>query len=314
MALTGRDGQSGGPQYGWGEVPNNPGAGVRSGSAGSRTSFNSGLNSGRYTNSPEAGLQRGSWQWQGHGPSAQRDYGWDYQGGVGRDEITQHTEARGGGSYLSRMAQDRSGGLPHYSQDYGVGDRSLRGQGGYARDFDRGGMGGYSGGGMGGYGGGEYDQGYRASGGVFGGSGNRYGRGDTGFRGGLAPAFGGQYGIGNEYADRYDRELRARDSRGFGGGNRYGADFAGGNRGQMNRGGYQEVTYGFGPRQGRGYGTSGGYGTGGGYSAGAGGGQRGGYARDFGQGRALSGRGGGYGADYSRPLTDDEFFSRVDRW
>src|SRR5688500_19178236 len=49
----------------------------------------------------------------------------DYQGGVGRDEITQHTEARGGGSYLSHMAQDRSGGLPRYHDDYDAGERWL---------------------------------------------------------------------------------------------------------------------------------------------------------------------------------------------
>lgn len=311
MALTERGGQSGGPRYGWGGVPNDPGTGARAGSGGSRTSFNSGLDSGRYTAGPEAGLRRGSWQWQGHGPSAQRDYGWDYQGGVGRDEITQHTEARGGGSYLSHMAQDRSGGLPRYHDDYDAGERSLRGAGGYARGFDRGGMGGYSGGGTGG----EYDQGYRASGGTFGGSGNRHGGGDAGFRGGLAPAFGGEYGVGNHFADRHDQGFRAADGVGFGSGNRtggqydagframgghtlgsgasarrYGADYGGGYGARSNRGGYQEVTYGFGPRQSVGYG------------------------RDFGQGRALGGR-GGYGADYgARPLTDDEFYARVNRW
>lgn len=319
MALTGGGGQSGGPQYGWGGVPNDPGTGARTGSGGSRTNFNSGLNSGRYTASPEAGLRRGAWQWQGHGPSAQRDYGWDYQGGVGRDEITQHTEARGGGSYLSHMAQDRSGGLPRYSQDYDIGDRTLRGAGSYARDFDRGRMGGYSGDGMGGFGGGHYDEGFRSA---------RGGIGSGGFRGGVAPAFGGQYGVGNEFADRYDRDLRARGGVGYGSGNRSGggqyddgyraagghtlgsaasprsaADLGGG---QMSRGGYQEVTYGFGPRQ-----SSGGYGA----RQGGGGGQRGGYGRDFGQGRALGGRGGGYDSGYAtRPLTDDEFYSRVNRW
>lgn len=308
MALTGRGGQSGGPRYGWGGVPNDPGAGARSGSAGSRTNFNSGLNGGRYTNSPEAGLHRGVWQWQGHGPSAQRDYGWDYQGGVGRDEITQHTEARTGGSYLSHMAQDRGGGLPRYSQDYDAGDRGFPhlGQGGgrgYARDLDRGGrggVGGYGGGGTGGYGrGGQYDEGFRSAGGGTVGGGHR-----GGFRGGLAPAFGGQYepgmggrsrgaGYGRDFdEDRYGARggptLGGGSGRsGVGGG--YGADF-GGYRGQMNRGGGQQATYGFGARQG------------------------GGYGREFGQGRALSGRGGGYGAGYSRPLTDDEFYSRVNRW
>ncbi|HEX2077108.1 MAG TPA: hypothetical protein VHG08_05350 [Longimicrobium sp.] len=159
MALTGRGGQFGGPRYGWGEVPDNPGAGVRSGSAGSRTNFNSGLG---YTASPEAGLRRGEWQWRGHGPSAQRDYGWDYQGGVGRDEITLRTEARGGGSYLSRMAQDRSGGLPRYHDDYDAGDRwfSRLGEGRYAGDYDRGDQGR-----MGGYGRGGYDRGYGGMGG-----------------------------------------------------------------------------------------------------------------------------------------------------
>lgn len=263
MALTGRGGQSGGPQYGWGGVPNDPGAGVRAGSGGSRTNFNSGLHSGRYTASPEAGLRRGEWQWQGHGPSAQRDYGWDYQGGVGRDEITQHTEARGGGSYLSHMAQDRGGGLPRYRDDYDVGDRMLRGSGGragggYARDYDRG------------FRGGPYDAGFRsARGGTLGGSGNRSG-------------YGGQY----------DDGYRAMGGHTLGSGasaRGYGAEY-GSYGGQSSRGGYREVTYGFGARQG------------------------GGYGRDFGQGRALGGR-GGYGADYgARPLTDDEFYSRVDRW
>lgn len=279
MPMTGQGGQSGGPQYGWGGVGNDPGAGSRAESAGSRTNFNSGLHNA----GPQAGIRRGEWQSQGHGPSAQRDYARDY-------------------------------------------DRGFRGQ-------------------EGGNGRGQYDHGFRAAGGFVGGSGNRTG----GFRGGVAPAFGGQYGIGNEYADRYDRELRARDSRGygqydngyraqggpgFGGGHRtggqyddgyraaggqmgsgagprYGADFGGGYGGQMGRGGNQEVTYGFGSRQ-----SSGGYGArqGGGYEAG-GRGQRGGYGREFGQGRALSGRGGGYDAGYAaRPLTDDEFYSRVSRW
>jgi hypothetical protein len=246
MALTGQGGQFGGPQYGWGGVPNDPSAGARSGSAGSRTNFNSGLNDGRHTASPEAGMRRGAWQWSGHGPSAQRDYGWDYQGGVGRDEITMRTEARDGGSYLSHMAQDRSGGLPRYSQDYDVGDRWFprlgeRAGGRYAQDYDRGMRGGMGGG---------YDRGYQARGGYLGGSGNRQG---------------------------------------------YGGDY----RGRMG-GGHEEVTYGFGPRQGGGYGRD--------YGAR----QGGGYGRDFGQGRAL---GGGYGQDYNtRPLTDEEFYSRVNRW
>ncbi len=246
MALTGQGGQSEGPQYGWGGVPNDPGAGAGAGSGGSRTNFNSGLNSGRYTASPEAGMRRGAWQWSGHGPSAQRDYGWDYQGGVGRDEITMRTEAREGGSYLSHMAQDRSGGLPRYHDDYDAGDRWFprlgeRAASRYAQDYDRGFRGGMSS-----QGGGMYDRGYQASGGYLGGSGNRQGSG------------GG-----------------------------YGGDY----REQMNRGGrYREVTYGFSGQQG------------------------GGYGRDFGQGRALGGRGGGYGGDYRRPLTDDEFYSRVNRW
>ncbi|MBW3570561.1 MAG: hypothetical protein KY467_05600 [Gemmatimonadetes bacterium] len=304
MALTGGGGQFGGPRYTWGGQRNVDGAG----GGGSRRNANSGLNSGRYTAGPEAGMRRGAWQWQGHGPSAQRDYGWDYQGGVGRDEITQRTGARTGGSYLSHMAQDRSGGLPRYSQDYDIGERVPRGERGgrgYARDFDRGGRsgsGGYSGGGMGGYGGGgEYDRGDRASGGTLGGSGNRHGGGDTGFRGGLAPAFGGEYGVGNHFADRYDRELRARDGHAFGGGDRYAADYGRGNRGQIDRGADQEVTYGSGSRQGGG-----------------------GYPRDFGPGRGYGRefrQGGDYGRDFgegrghgARPLTDNEFYSRVNRW
>lgn len=270
MALTGRGGQSGGPQYGWGGVPNDPGAGARAGSAGSRTNFNSGLNSGRYTASPEAGLRRGAWQWQGHGPSAQRDYGWYYQGGVGRGEITQRTEAGGGGSYLSHMAQDRSGGLPRYHDDYDAGERWFprlgeRAGRGYARDYDRGFRGGSVGNGRGE----PYDQGFRAAGGLGYGSGNRSG----------GPYDAGYRGMGGHTLGSGAGALG------------YGGDYGGGYGGQSSRGGYREVTYGFGARQG------------------------GGYGRDFGQGRALGGRGGGYGADYgARPLTDDEFHSRVNRW
>lgn len=311
MALMGQGGQFGGPQYGWGEVPGKPGAGARSGSAGARTNFNAG--GGQHNAGPEAGLRRGAWQWQGHGPSAQRDYGWDYQGGVGRDEITQRSEARGGGSYQARMAQDRGGGPPRYASDYDAGDRWFsrpgeRGGNGFARDYDRG----YRGG-MGADRGGQYNDGYRASGGGFGGSGNRYGRDDVS-RGGLAPAFGGQYGIGNEYADRYDRELRARDGAGLGGG--YGASRGyagdvGGGRGQTDRG-VQQVTYGFGEARG-GYSRDFGARQGGGYSRDFGARQGSGYGREFGRGRALGG--GGYGRDYgARPLTDDEFYSRVNRW
>lgn len=204
MALTGGGGQFGGPRYAWGEVPGNPGAGVRSGSAGSQTNFNSGMNRGRYTASPEAGLRRGEWQWRGHGPSAQRDYGWDYQGGVGRDEITLRTEARGGGSYLSRMAQDRGGGLPRYHDDYDAGDRwfSRLGEGRYTRDYDRGDRDR-----TGGYGRGRYDRGYGGMGG-----GGRYGmdygagygggyRGmDRGGYGEVPYAFGeGRGGYGRDY-------------------------------------------------------------------------------------------------------------------
>lgn len=306
MAFTGRGGQFEGPRYGWGGVPGDPGAGSISGSAGSRTNFNSGLNSGRYTAGPEAGMRRGEWQWRGHGPSAQRDYGWDYQGGVGREEITMRSEARGGGSYLSHMAQDRSGGLPRYHDDYDAGDRWFprlgeRGGQGYAEDYFRGGRGGTGFTGVG------HDEGYRTSGGGVGNGGNRFGReGDDlggghrgnvgrGFHGGLAPASGGEYRPGMGGND-YDRGYSARGPNTFGSGNRqayggYGSNVGGEYRAQANRGGQQRVTYGVGERQG------------------------GGYERDFGQGRALGGRGGEYGRDYNaRPLTDDEFYSRVNRW
>jgi 23S rRNA pseudouridine2605 synthase len=212
MALTGQGGQSGGPQYGWGGVGNDPSVGARTGSGGSRSNFNSGLNSGRYTAGPEAGMRRGAWQWSGHGPSAQRDYGWDYQGGVGRDEAVMRTEARDGGSYLSHMAQDRGGGLPRYHDDYDVGDRWFsrlgeRAEGRSARDYDRGFRGGMGGGGM-------YDRGYQARGGTLGGGGNRQG-------------FGGRYG--GDYRGEMNRGGERQVTYGFGGrqGGGYGRDFGG---------------------------------------------------------------------------------------
>jgi hypothetical protein len=245
--LTGQGGQFGGPRYGWGEVPNQPGAGLRSGGAGSRTNFNSGLNRGRYTSSPEAGLHRGEWQWRGHGPSAQRSYGWDYQGGVGRDEITQRSEARMGSSFQARMAQERSGGLPqgNYAIDYDRGERTGRG-GGQGVDYDWGwqGHGGPSGGGMPRYGSEYGGGGYNASGGHTFGGGSRgsYG-GGYGASGGVGFGSGGR-GYGASGGMGYGEDYRGGGYNASGGvfggsGNRqsYRRDFQGGYGGGM-RGGY----------------------------------------------------------------------------
>lgn len=195
-------GNFGGPRYQWGDVPGGSG----------RTQWNSGLNRGRYTSSPEAGLQRGEWQWRGHGPSAQRSYGWDYQGGVGRDEITQRTEARMGSSFQGRMAQERGGGLPRgrYAVDFDrLGERAGRR---YDGDYDRGWQG--RGGGMErGYGA-DYRGGHASSGGHTLGGGGRMGG-----------------GYGRDFAADYGRE------RDFGGGTRGGYGYDRGMRGSA-RGGY----------------------------------------------------------------------------
>lgn len=135
MPLSGRGGRSGGPRYGWGDVRGAPGAG----GGGSRHDAQSGWVRGRHAAGPEPKLRRNEWQWRGHGPSAMRDYGWDYRGGVGRDEIAMRSEASGGGGYLSRMAQDRGGGVPRYAGDFDVGRGFGRpGEGRYARDYDAG--------------------------------------------------------------------------------------------------------------------------------------------------------------------------------
>jgi hypothetical protein len=222
-------GNFGGPGYGWGDVPGGS----------ERTQWNSGQARGRFTSSPEAGLHRGEWQWRGHGPSAQRSYGWDYQGGVGRDEITQRSEARMGSSFQARMAQERSGGLPRgrYAVGYDrLGERTGRGGRDVGYDWGwQGRTGGMQGGGMDrGYGGDFRGGGYAASGGGTFGGGNRQ------VRGGYARDFPGDDG----------------PERGFGGGS--GA---------------------------RGY------------------------------DRGMRGSvGGGYGRDYQQPLSDAEFYRRVERW
>lgn len=272
LPFTGQGGQFGGPRYGWGEVPNQPGAEGRSGSAGSRTHFNSGFDRGQFTNSPEAGLHRGEWQWRGHGPSAQQSYGWDYQGGVGRDEITQRTEARAGSSFQARMAQERSGGLPQgrYAIDYDRGERT-----GGGRDV-------------------SYDWGWQGrTGGMDRGS-QRYG-GDYG--GGGYASGGGTYGGGNRqgYGGGYGRDFGGMQDRGYG-------------AGQGGYGGGPQRGYGAGGgMQGRGFGggmSGGGYGVqGGGFGAR-------GYDRGFRGGRAS----GGYGGDYAQPLSDADFYRRVERW
>ncbi|HEX6042019.1 hypothetical protein [Longimicrobium sp.] len=244
--LTGQGGQFGGPRYGWGDVP---GAGGQN--------ANSGLNRGRYTNSPEAGLHRGEWQWRGHGPSAQQSYGWDYQGGVGRDEITQRTEARMGPSFQARMAQERGGGLPRgrYAIDYDQGRRT----GGGSQDVN-------------------YDWGWQGHGGGSGRSGgmDRYG---SDYRGGMQG----------------------------GGMSRYGSDFHDGGYGASGR-----HTLGSGGRQGGGYGQDFGASAGGRGFGGRqlGGGSYGsGHARAYDRGLGGTGRGG-----YSQPLSDAEFYRRVERW
>lgn len=272
MPFTGQGGQFGGPQHGWGDGPG----------GGGRSNADSGLNRGRFTNSPEAGLHRGEWQWRSHAPDAQRSYGWDYQGGVGRDEITQRTPARMGSSFQARMAQERSGGLPQgrYAIDYDSGRRT----GGGSQDV-------------------SYDWGWQGhTGGM-----DRYG---SDFRGGMQGG-GMDRGHGNSF----------RGGIQGGGMNRgYANDFGGG--GYVASGGY---TLGGGHRQPRGgYGQdSGGYGggpMGGGYGASGhtlgSGGRTGRYGQDFGGYGARGydrGMGGGR-VPYSQPLSDTEFYRRVERW
>jgi hypothetical protein len=270
MPFTGQGGQFGGPQYGWGDVPG----------AGGRNNANSGLNRGRYTNSPEAGLHRGEWQWRGHAPDAQRSYGWDYQGGVGRDEITQRTEARMGSSFQARMAQERSGGLPQgrYAIEYDRGQRTGGGSQDVHYDWGwqghTGGMDRYGSDYRGGMQGGGMDRGYGASGGYTLGGGHRQARG------GYGSDFGGGYGASGHTL---------------------------GSGGRTGRGGY-----------GQDFGGSGGAQFGGGYGA-----ERGGYGGQqygggsYGSGHAARGydrgMGGGRGP-YSQPLSDAEFYRRVERW
>lgn len=140
--MTFRGSEFGGPRYGWGSVRGTPQTG------GGRDQWNSGRVRGQFSASPEAGLRRGEWQWRGHGPDAASGYGWEYQGGVGRDARVMRTEAGMGarGYYEARLAEERSGGLPRGRERFSgdrmwdrmAGDRS-RGTGrggGYGRDFD----------------------------------------------------------------------------------------------------------------------------------------------------------------------------------
>lgn len=135
-----RGSEFGGPQYGWG-----------SGHGGGMHQGNTGRVRGQFGASPEAGLRRGEWQRQGRAPDAAAGYGWEYQGGVGRDARTLRTEAGMGprGYYEARLAEERSGGLPRERQrfsgdrvwDQMAGDPSRgtgRGMGrGYAQDYGR---------------------------------------------------------------------------------------------------------------------------------------------------------------------------------
>ncbi len=267
--LTGQGGQFGGPQFGWGDTP-----------AGGAQSANSGLNGGRYTNSPEAGLHRGEWQWRGHGPSAQQSYGWDYQGGMGRDEVTQRTEARMGPSFQARMAQERSGGLPQgrYAIDYDQGQRTGGAQN--AR-YDRGWQG----------------QGSAQRGGIQGGGANpRYGATNQ--------RYGGDYSAGGMQGGGTVQRFSARDQH-------PGGDHRGGGYG----GGYGGPAGGYGGGYPQGGDASGGYGRGRGF----GGGMRAGGAGAQGYDRGMRGAmGGGYGAryggEYTQPLSDADFYRRVERW
>lgn len=254
-----------------------------------RGNLDSGPINGRYAVGPEAEMQRGGWQSRGHGPWAQRDYGWDYQGGAGRGESNPR-------------------GLSRYSQDYDVRDRGMSSGGrGYGMDYDRGFRGGMCGGGQtGGYGlTWRYDEGYRATGRPVIGSGgspraagggyggDEAGRERGGFRGPLAPAFGGQHDVGP--GGGYGAGSRVEYDRGYRGQAMNRGETMNRGGGTMNRGG-QQVTYGFGERQRGGYGRDFG-------------------GREFGYGAGLGGRDAGYDRGYTaRPLTDDEFFSRVTRW
>lgn len=247
MPMNGQGGQFGASRYGWGDVPG----------AGGGQSADSGLDRGRYTNSPEAGLHRGEWQWRGHAPDAQRSYGWDYQGGVGRDEITQRTEARMGPSFQSRMAQERGGGLPRgrYAIEYDQGRRT----GGGSQDV-------------------SYDWGWQGRSGGMDRSGSDYrgGMRGGGMNRGYGNDFRGGYGVSGSGRGGYGQDVG-----GHGPARGYGSDFRGG-----------------------GYGASGGFGgrqQGGGYGSG--------HPRGYDRGM-----GGGYGRGGERPLSDAEFYQRVERW
>jgi hypothetical protein len=92
---------------------------------------------------------RGEWQRAGHGPSASRDYGWEYQGGYPHDASVMRTEAGMGDAMGSYFAQRRSGGLPRGRDRFDVDnwggplggrgyDREMRGRGaGYDREMMR---------------------------------------------------------------------------------------------------------------------------------------------------------------------------------
>lgn len=130
MAFRGGEG-FGGPRYGWGAVPG-PGTG------GGRAQWQTGRVRGPRT-SPEAGVRRGEWQWRGHGPDSWGDYGWEYRGGVARDDVLRRRESATGrrGSYEPRLAEERSGGLPR-GRDRFRADRwwgRLRGRRRYGYDW-----------------------------------------------------------------------------------------------------------------------------------------------------------------------------------
>src|SRR5215207_3874704 len=103
----------GGPQYGWGSVPNSPNAGQ--GWAPWRN-FGHAQNAGGRDDRRHVG----DWQRRGQAPASQRDYGWEYQGGYPHDARIMRTEGGMGDWMGAQMAQRRSGGLPRGRERFEV--------------------------------------------------------------------------------------------------------------------------------------------------------------------------------------------------
>jgi hypothetical protein len=125
----------GGPQYGWGGIPNSPNTGGQSWAPWrnfGHAQHAGGRDDRRYV---------GDWQRRGQAPASQRDYGWEYQGGYPHDASIMRTEAGMGDWQGARFAQERSGGLPRgrgrFDVDRWGGPLGTAGpRGRYASDYE----------------------------------------------------------------------------------------------------------------------------------------------------------------------------------